>query len=154
MEMKTEDVAWAAGFFEGEGNISFGQCGGVKINVQQINKEPLDKLARLFGGVIRGPITPKNPKARPYYSWNLSLNSEVNNFVWKLSPWLSEEKLSKSLNMIEFKINMAEYRVEYCRNGHIRSEGNKFIANNGKTRCRPCIAISDKKRYLRRKYGE
>lgn len=36
--MKIEDAAWTAGFFEGEGNISFGQRGGVKLNVQQVNR--------------------------------------------------------------------------------------------------------------------
>lgn len=146
--MKIDDAAWVAGFFEGEGNISFGQRGGVKLNVQQVNREPLDKLQSIFGGSIRGPIVPKNTKAQPYFSWNLSSNDEVNSFVWKIAPWLSEGKLSKCLDMIELKINMRDYRKAFCRNGHERNEKTSYSNNQNKIICRPCVSVRKREYYL------
>ena len=51
----TSDLAWAAGFYEGEGtcqpsNGSFGHSQTVK--VQQNHKEPLQRLQQWFGGSI------------------------------------------------------------------------------------------------------
>ena len=52
-----QDIAWAAGFLEGEG--CFGRTGGKcrgsgeRINVGQRSMEPLERLLALFGGSIR-----------------------------------------------------------------------------------------------------
>lgn len=50
------DVAWAAGFFDGEGCISIRKTGGrgygLLIQVTQVNKDPIQKFANLFGGSI------------------------------------------------------------------------------------------------------
>lgn len=56
MTPSQEDIAWAAGFLEGEG------CFGAKvratgvygsINAGQVNREPLERLQAMFGGSIR-----------------------------------------------------------------------------------------------------
>lgn len=63
------DIAWAAGFVEGEGNIhSTGQ-----LAVTQVQREPLERLFRFFGGSISGPLTKKGRyyghKSQPFYRW-------------------------------------------------------------------------------------
>lgn len=54
--MKDTDVAWAAGFFEGEGCLSiiFNNLGGFGgyVSAWQNAREPLDKLVELFGGKV------------------------------------------------------------------------------------------------------
>jgi hypothetical protein len=45
------DIAWAAGFLEGEG--AFVHAGrGIRVKAVQVNEEPLHKLQRIFGGKI------------------------------------------------------------------------------------------------------
>lgn len=45
------DLAWAAGFFEGEGSFDADGRAG-RIGVPQVNREPVERLLRLFGGTI------------------------------------------------------------------------------------------------------
>src|ERR1051325_120006 len=57
------DLEWASGFVEGEGN--FGRTPtSERVTVPQVQREPLDRLQRLFGGKIlvqreRGPHNSK-----------------------------------------------------------------------------------------------
>jgi hypothetical protein len=45
------DIAWAAGFYEGEGSCAFVN-GSTRATIGQVNREPLDRIAALFGGHI------------------------------------------------------------------------------------------------------
>ena len=46
------DVAWAAGFLEGEGSF-FAQAGKwAQVSATQVQREPLDRLASFFGGRV------------------------------------------------------------------------------------------------------
>jgi hypothetical protein len=150
--IKIEDAAWAAGFYEGEGNISFGQRGGVKVAIKQVNIQPLQKMKNIFGGTIYGPkYNGKN--CQDVYTWALSTYKEVNNFVWSLSPWLSEKRLIQMVDKIEYKINMRDLRSEYCRNHHIRTY-HSYLDFSGKLLCRKCRSISKKKQYRKKKEAE
>lgn len=71
------DIAWTAGFVDGEGHIKFFTAkSGVKagysrfvLDVSQVDRRPLDELARIFGGKVYGPYAPRTAKSRPYYKW-------------------------------------------------------------------------------------
>lgn len=151
--IKVDQYAWASGFYEGEGNVSLGQRGGINISVSQVNQEPLIKLMEIFGGKIYGPYLNKGPNDKPYYVYYLSTHEAVSNFIWKIIPWLSEKKAKELLDKLEFKINMIEFRAKYCRNFHPRDEFT-YISNTGKVKCRKCISISKKKQYNARKKVE
>ena len=62
------DIAWAAGFLEGEG--SFGRtrtC--VHVEATQVNREPLDRLQNLFGGTVR-TFRREAVKGTVYHRWD------------------------------------------------------------------------------------
>jgi hypothetical protein len=71
--LKILDFAWAAGFLDGE--ASFGtwtRSDGRKrtcIQVAQLRREPLDRLAATLGGRVYGPYERKN--GNPYFMWTL-----------------------------------------------------------------------------------
>ncbi len=69
--MTDEDIAWAAGFFEGEGSSFIAYCNPTpyyRISINQAYREPLDKFCSLFGGKVYGPYGPYNGrKAKPQY---------------------------------------------------------------------------------------
>ncbi len=46
------DIAWAAGFLEGEAHFAF-KKGQTQIVVHQVDREPLEHLQEVFGGTIR-----------------------------------------------------------------------------------------------------
>jgi hypothetical protein len=74
-----EDKAWAAGFLDGDGMISFFSRRRapypveyfVKISAVNTNREPLDKLQLLFGGSIT-PLTTKAKTPQNSDSWTWS----------------------------------------------------------------------------------
>lgn len=52
-DISSIDLAWAAGFLEGEG--SFKKCGNtICISAVQVEKYPIDKLIDIFGGGKKG----------------------------------------------------------------------------------------------------
>ncbi len=79
--MKQTDLAWAAGFIDGEGSIRIRRIPmpkhatpifyGLALTAAQVGRAPLDKLQRLFGGAInlKQPSSRQGPNAAPYYSW-------------------------------------------------------------------------------------
>jgi hypothetical protein len=69
--LTTTDLHWAAGFLEGEG--SFGNGGaGIGMNASQVQKEPLEKLQRLFGGNLHLDNTSiKHPNHQNCWHWTL-----------------------------------------------------------------------------------
>lgn len=69
------DLAWAAGFLEGEGSFSrTGRADGTgpsgeRVTASQNNREPLDRLAALFGGQPRFVPNRKNPLSKQPGIW-------------------------------------------------------------------------------------
>lgn len=53
----TRDLAWAAGFLEGEGTFGF-YSHSQSIRAPQVQREPLERLQRFFGGTVTAR---KNP---------------------------------------------------------------------------------------------
>ena len=55
------DIIWAAGFFEGDGTCRRLVIGGTEdARICQKNREPLDKLRRLFGGSVVPQVDKRN----------------------------------------------------------------------------------------------
>lgn len=69
------DMAWAAGFLEGEGTFYLPRSGSLCVTAGQVQKEPLDRLVRMFGG---GMLQQANRTSRsdaatrqPIWRWRL-----------------------------------------------------------------------------------
>ena len=79
--MKQTDLAWAAGFLDGEGSVRIRRLPGamagrptfygLSLSASQVEREPLDKLRGLFGGSIhlQQPSPRQSANASPYYNW-------------------------------------------------------------------------------------
>jgi len=62
----TVDLAWAAGFLEGEGSF---QCAPyIRLEAAQAIQEPLDRLQAIFGGSISEYRHPRSPNV-PMFMW-------------------------------------------------------------------------------------
>lgn len=99
------ELAWAAGFFDGEGSTfvrhTLKHKGGttgkmyplltVEISVAQVRREPLDRfLAAVNLGTINGPY--KSTNGQPYYRWQTSGRGNVHKVLCVLWPFLSIPK--------------------------------------------------------------
>lgn len=100
----TAEVAWAAGFFDGEGSIYVRNTkrhkGGngkhyplltVEASIAQTVREPLDRFALLFAfGRVVGPYAQSGAAQNDYYRWQCGGRPSVHELLCVLWPHLSE----------------------------------------------------------------
>lgn len=82
----TIDIAWAAGFLEGEGSFYGGTVDSRKgcpsdgrtyqtytVQCYQVQREPLDRLRSMFGGRIQAcPARDRFASEQPYFMWRVN----------------------------------------------------------------------------------
>jgi hypothetical protein len=89
------DLSWAAGFLEGEGCFKIGGWHTQQVGASQVNREPLEKLHRMFGGKIH-PYASKNVRENGYnrksgYSWIVS-GMRARGVMMTLFSFLSQKR--------------------------------------------------------------
>lgn len=98
MRNETE-LAWAAGFFDGEGSTSLarsrdGRTITVRMVLNQTRPEPLQRFQRAVGaGKCFGPHRKdKNPRHSPQWFWQAQSRADVAQVIECLWPYLSLPK--------------------------------------------------------------
>ena len=92
--METHDLAWAAGFFDGEGWANR-QRRGVHSRINQAGldgiPEVLTKFQRIVGvGRIKGPVIVEG--RQPLYFWEATSRVDIVQVVGRIGPWLCPVK--------------------------------------------------------------
>ena len=99
--MKDTELAWAAGFFDGEGstaNARNGKYHRVLISVSQTTLEPLERFRDALGGLgnIHGPYQRTDPRftgvIKPFWVYQCQAQGEVRAVYETLKPWLCSIK--------------------------------------------------------------
>jgi hypothetical protein len=112
-----DELAWAAGLFDGEGCIRAycypNRKGGPSYcrffaNVSQDgeNTSLLERFHRAVGG--RGAILHKKSRRPHEYLWQATAFLEVSTVLWLLWPWLGEVKRADAMSALA---TMYEYRA-------------------------------------------
>lgn len=137
----TVNIAWAAGFLEGEG--SFG-CPRTSPTVQcsQVQREPLERLQRLFGGNIY-ECGRARKKWKGYHVWSV-YGEQAKRVMYAILPLMSPRRegqimvaLNKALTA-KPKASQVNKAKTHCPSGHVYSAQNTYIQPNGSRRCRAC----------------
>lgn len=123
------DLAWAAGFLDGEGHFQAtknqfvkrknGEIGAksysyFKITAVQSHVAVLNRLKRILGGTISGPY--HYPPSKPYHSYQVCTNTEE--AFKKLLPYLSSVKRAqgqKALLKVETQNRLGRKKYEHTR---------------------------------------
>lgn len=98
--MNDTDLAWAAGFIDGEGCISIMQDRGrytAVINVGQVSRMPLDKLQGILGGSV-GPI--RDSKGG-HFQWRVYADNAAG-VAEKVLPYLCN-KAEEAIFLLRFQ---------------------------------------------------
>ena len=103
MGLDSHELAWAAGFFDGEGNIrakynaarsgkSEKQYRALSCSVGQRDPAALERFRMALGGVgrIYGPLS--NRSQSPMYRWEVGSKVDVHAVCWLLWRWLGTVK--------------------------------------------------------------
>jgi hypothetical protein len=95
--MLNTDIAYAAGFFDGEGCISISKNGAVDIRITNTAKNVLVKFQKLFGGTIGNRAQKVN---KTQYAYCVYGESAIE-FIKILKPYLVE-KLPQAETILEY----------------------------------------------------
>lgn len=133
------DLAWAAGFLEGEG--SFGCHGGsTRVSAGQVQKEPLDRLSKLFGGKM-WLKQPTGMSTKPIWIWYLKSKRSAA-VMMTLYSFMSPKRKTEIEGALDVWKNsrvMRDAGSTHCMNGHEISGNNaRFIASRKYPTCRIC----------------
>ena len=101
------DIHWAAGFIEGEG--CFGPTGC--LIASQVQKEPLEKLQRWFGGRL-GLHAPPSHKGNPFWTWGVH-GARARGVGMTLYQLLSPKRREQFKKMVAGREWMAAYSRAY-----------------------------------------
>jgi hypothetical protein len=95
--MDRHELAWAAGFFDGEGWAAQNKTRGVQARINQADSDGIPAVLLRFqsalGGLgrIGGPT--KKPDRKDLYRWSVSSRADVELVLQLLKPWLGPVKL-------------------------------------------------------------
>lgn len=117
--MTTADLAWAAGFLEGEGY--FGSSGRIPyVTAAQKRPESLHRLQSLFGGRPPRPYTAHyKDKAFTMYQWAISSRRALG-VMFTLFPWLTQYRRAQVCKaVLKWRTSPGRgHNLNHCRNGH------------------------------------
>lgn len=128
---RTHEVAWAAGFFDGEGYILIQKRGHteytgyyLRMGINHVCPDPLEEMVRLFGGAIRKDSTKPKGNRKQRYVWTSS-TSNAASILRQMMPYLRNKNkeaqvaldFSSTIQPNKKKIpeEIQEYR-EWCSN--------------------------------------
>lgn len=144
--IRTIDVAWAAGFLEGEG--SFGYSGTARVSAAQVQKEPIDRLVSLFGGRTYLRET-RGFSTLPIWVWQLDARKSIQVMMtlYALMSPKRRDEIERALAKWKLARRMRIPGTGTCAHGH-EMAGYNVITVNGYTRCRECMKIGKRRRRL------
>lgn len=98
------DLAWAAGFIDGEGCIQLVRSGRgmrahvLRVSVPQVHRAPLDRLAAMFGGGVHAKQT-TNPRHRQQHVWEITSHHAAS-MLRAIRPYLMVKAAEADLAVI------------------------------------------------------
>ena len=116
--MNMEELAWAAGLFEGEGTILWKHSGGrtktwagsLGLQMWMTDEDVMARFTRIMGGHLQGPYGPYGNGKKPLWRWDVS-GSTAERAADLLEPWLCTRRRS-TLAAIREKINARRYGAQ------------------------------------------
>lgn len=138
------ELAWAAGFYDGEGTICFTCSKQLSIIIGQVEKEPLLHFRRAVGaGKVAGPYKKKKPQ-RPMFFYRLQTSKHVIEVMDILWPFMSPFRKRQARNAITaYKRRDLKRKPGVCPAGHKHRD--MYISPDGGRECALCKKIRRKK---------
>src|SRR5262245_32700072 len=112
--MRTVDIAWAAGFLEGEGTFQIARA--ILVSACQIQRQPLERLQELFGGAIRERLTPKG-KLIHYWQVYSQMAASIMMTIYPLMSPNRQKQIRIALENWR-KRQIAQQQKTACPRGH------------------------------------
>lgn len=169
MNFDTHELAWAAGFYDGEGSTSQGRsrretgtylC--ARVSITQLDREALERFRAAVLGL--GKITPKEVGGKAGWCWHAHADGAVAviALLWKFLGRIKRDQAHRVLiEWQDYRRSRPDWRDRtHCKHGHSLAEHGYIY--QGKTQqnwiCRICTrekdARSRAKRYAKDQFRE
>lgn len=145
-----ENIAWAAGLFEGEGCVgvyskpsgSRGPRKGPTMKITMTDRDVLDKFHGIVGvGSISGPQRHKGKEHhKEFWSWACNGTEKVQALLAAFWPFLCSRRQAKAADVIREMATIplrASKSRQFCKKGHAYTEATTY-EYDGKRRCATC----------------
>jgi hypothetical protein len=143
---RQELIAYAAGLIEGEGYVV--QSGTTaRLGINMTDREPLERMVEIFGGVIIGPYSRPGQPAhhKPRYAWNLNGWNRVEAAHDELKRWLGPRRRSQFLAVLAAapppdrrEPGWQNKTKTHCKHGHPYDDENTYVDSTGRRTCKTC----------------
>ena len=143
-----EELAWAAGFFDGEGHVGTGRPTSKRLDlylsISQVERRVLDRFRAAVGcGKVDGPylhpVSVKRGNEQPRYYFQTQRFEYVQAIITMLWTFLSPVKREQALRALMAASDRANHH-QTCRNGHPRTADNLRMVGPSRSwrACRAC----------------
>lgn len=156
---KQLELAWAAGFFDGEGctHLSKYERYGkphcyVTMTVVQVERQNLERWQRAVGAGTIGGKRRHKLSTKPFYSLTVS-SSRVPRVLELMWPYLGEAKKHQAEECLRVgKVGRSRVSErECCVNGHPYTPDNIYLTVRGRVRCKVCVKAADLRARLKKR---
>lgn len=138
------EIQWSAGFLEGEGSFMRTGHGALTVAASQVQKEPLLKLYKWFGGhlyFIKRKRNKKNRNHSDYWTWTVhgSVAASLMMTLYTLLSPRRKQTIVAILKLWRKSLGLNwNSRKTHCKHGHAFSVNNIYTNPRGNRECKTC----------------
>lgn len=162
MEINHTELAWAAGFYDGEGSAS-SSSDYLKLPALSLNQVDIRPLRRFHAavlglGTVRGPYERGN---QPIYEWSAKSFIHAQAVIGLLWKYWSEPKREQAHRVMTAFYQRTlrrgprgkDGKIAFCKVGHSLADAYTFPSSNGRIyrRCKPCAKTNGSAYYANNK---
>jgi hypothetical protein len=138
-----EEIAWAAGLFEGEGSAFIAsQHRQPKMTLVMTDQDVVERFQRVMGvGQVRTYGHNTGGRRKPYWMWTVQSRADVLVAASILLPHLGRRRTAAVLEVqARARERYVRDRATHCRRGlHEFTPENTYIKPSGHRMCRACM---------------
>jgi hypothetical protein len=140
-----EEIAWAAGLFEGEGSMALGKTYAAQLVLCMTDEDAVARFADICGcGQIYPYPGRRAGKDKPQWRWVAGDKRSVEDVLGALMPWFCARRAARAVELLE-RLSTVQIRGKdrtHCTHGHEYTPENTYWWGPRMTYrlCRVCMA--------------
>lgn len=150
-EPTREEIAWAAGLFEGEGCIHELKKTSASLSVAMTDLDVLERFREVVGAGHIGDARQRQANWKPIYQLQIYGREDVARILALFLPWFQSRRRAKAMAVLKrLECNPGRHADKtHCSRGHLLSDNNVYRWKRDPRRriCRTCHRENAQRQY-------